>query len=123
MVKTEQLVDTITRAIQEKKGEDIAIIDLRKTDGAIASYFIICQGNSPIQVNAIAESIGDMARIELSEKPAHVNGLDTCQWVAIDYVDVIVHIFMPECVIIIIWKTCGRMHLQRWCLTSTNTGF
>lgn len=96
MVKTEQLVDTITRAIQEKKGEDIAIIDLRKTDGAIASYFIICQGNSPIQVNAIAESIGDMARIDLSEKPAHVNGLDTCQWVAIDYVDVIVHIFMPE---------------------------
>ena len=96
MTKTEQLVDTITRAIQEKKGENIAIIDLRKTDGAIASYFIVCQGNSPIQVNAIAESVGDMAREELGEKPAHVNGLDTCLWVSIDYVDVIVHIFMPE---------------------------
>lgn len=96
MAKTEQLVDTITRAIQEKKGEDIAVIDLTQTDGAIASYFIICQGNSPTQVNAIAESVGDMARIDLGEKPAHVNGLDLCQWVAIDYVDVIVHIFVPE---------------------------
>lgn len=96
MTNTEQLVETITKGIQEKKGEDIVIVDLRKTDGAITSFFVICQGNSPTQVEAIAESVGDMARIELGEKPANVNGLETARWVAIDYVDVIVHIFLPE---------------------------
>ena len=54
MTKTEQLVTSITKGIQEKKGQDIVIIDLRRTDGAIASYFVICQGNSPTQVEAIA---------------------------------------------------------------------
>ena len=68
MTKTEQLVTSITKGIQEKKGQDIVIIDLRRTDGAIASYFVICQGNSPTQVEAIAESVAETARKETSEK-------------------------------------------------------
>ena len=96
MTKTEQLVTSITKGIQEKKGQDIVIIDLRRTDGAIASYFVICQGNSPTQVEAIAESVAETARKEASEKPANVNGLGNSQWVAIDNSDVIVHIFLPE---------------------------
>ena len=96
MTKTEQLVTSITKGIQEKKGQDIVIIDLRRTDGAIASYFVICQGNSPTQVEAIAEPVAETARKETSEKPANVNGLGNSQWVAIDYIDVIVHIFLPE---------------------------
>lgn len=93
---TETLVKTITKGIQEKKGQDITIIDLQHIDGAIAKYFIICQGNSPTQIEAIAGSVSDMVREELSEKPINVAGLGNNQWVAIDYSDVLVHIFMPE---------------------------
>lgn len=96
MTNTEKLVDVITKGIQEKKGEEIVVVDLRRTEGAITSFFVICQGNSPIQVDAIAESVGDMARIELGEKPVNVNGLETSHWVAMDFVDVIVHIFLSE---------------------------
>ena len=65
-------------------------------DGTIAKYFIICQGGSPTQVEAIAESVGDMCRKNLGEKPVNVAGLGNDQWVAMDFVDVLVHIFLPE---------------------------
>lgn len=96
MGATSELVTTIIKGIQEKKGQDIIIADLNGIDGAIANYFIICQGNSPSQVEAITESVGDMAREGLGEKPTHVIGLGNDQWVAMDYTDVIVHIFLPE---------------------------
>ena len=76
-----ELVQTITEAIQEKKGSNIVIADLRKIEGTISQYFIICQGNSPSQVEAITESVGDFARERLKEKPSHVVGLDNAQWV------------------------------------------
>ncbi len=96
MEETRQLIETITKGIQEKKGQDIVIIDLTSVEGAIANFFVICQGNSPMQVEAITESIGDFAREELDEKPAHVVGLGLSQWVAMDYGSVLVHIFVPE---------------------------
>ncbi len=91
-----QLVETITQGIQDKKGRDIVVCNLSGIDGAIAQYFIICQGGSPNQVEAIAQSIGDKCREQLHEKPVGVNGLGNNSWVAIDFVDVLVHIFMPE---------------------------
>ena len=91
-----ELVKTITEAIQEKKGSNIVIADLKKIEGTICQYFIICTGNSPTQVEAIAESVGDMVRERLKEKPAHVVGLENAQWVAMDYSDVLVHIFLPD---------------------------
>src|SRR3712207_7165875 len=81
MNQTKKLVDTIVSGIQEKKGEDITIVDLSHIDGTIANYFVICQGNSPTQVEAIAGSVGDMVREELHEKPANVIGLGSDQWV------------------------------------------
>lgn len=96
MTEINTLVKTITEGIQDKKGKDIVIADLSHIDGAIAKYFIICQGNSPSQVEAIAESVGDKCRVEHREKPVGVNGLGNNQWVAIDFVDVMVHIFLPE---------------------------
>ena len=72
------------------------VADLQGIDGAIARYFVICQGNSPAQVEAITESIGEMARKELDEKPARVAGLENAQWVAMDYGDVLVHVFLPD---------------------------
>ncbi len=96
MEQTRQLVETITKGIQEKKGQRIVVADLASIEGAICSYFIICQGNSPAQVEAITESIGEMARKELGEKPATVAGLENAQWVAMDYGDVLVHVFLPD---------------------------
>ena len=96
MEQTKQLVKTITEGIQEKKGSDIVVADLSKIEGTICKYFIICQGSSPTQVEAIAESVGDFARERLKEKPTHVVGLENAQWVAMDYTDVLVHIFLPD---------------------------
>jgi ribosome-associated protein len=96
MEQTTQLVETITKGIQEKKGQRIVIADLKGIEGAIAHYFVICQGNSPSQVEAITESIGDMAREQLGEKPARVVGLENAVWVAMDYGDVLVHVFVPD---------------------------
>ena len=92
----EKLVDTIIKGIQEKKGQDITVVDLRGIDGAIASFFVICQGNTPTQVEAITDSVAETARIDASEKPAHVVGLELAHWVAMDFTDVIVHIFVPD---------------------------
>ena len=96
MEQTEQLVETIVKGIQEKKGQGIVTANLKGIDGAICRYFVICQGNSPSQVEAITESVGEMARKELGEKPSKVAGLDNAQWVAMDYGDVMVHIFVPD---------------------------
>ena len=96
MEDTKALVETIIKGIEEKKGSNIVVADLAGIEGTICHYFIICQGNSPTQVEAITESIGDFARNEQGEKPAHVVGLETAQWVAMDYTDVLVHVFLPD---------------------------
>lgn len=96
MTEATQLVETIIKGIQEKKGQDIIVADLSEIDGAIARYFIICQGSSPNQVEAIAESVGDFCRKDMGEKPVGVNGLGNNTWVAIDFVDTLVHVFQPE---------------------------
>lgn len=96
MDNTKKLLDTIVEGIQEKKGNGIVIADLRNIDGNICQYFVICQGNSPMQVEAIAESVGDFAREKAGEKPVNVAGLTNAQWVAMDYVDILVHVFLPE---------------------------
>ena len=96
MTKVRELTDTIIKGIQEKKGQKISIVDLRGIEGAICSYFVICQGNSPMQVEAITDSVVETVREELGEKPVHVVGLDNAQWVAMDYTDVMVHIFLPD---------------------------
>ena len=96
MTRKNNLVNTIIKGIQEKKGSNIVVADLKEIEGAITNYFVICQGNSPTQVEAIAESIGETVRKELKDKPTSAVGLGLNQWVAIDFVDVIVHVFMPE---------------------------
>ena len=96
MDSSKQLVDKIVDAIQDKKGSRIVVADLDGIDGAICRYFVVCQGNSPMQVEAITDSVADKAREDLGEKPTHVVGLENAVWVAMDYVDVMVHIFVPE---------------------------
>jgi ribosome-associated protein len=96
MEASTQLVETIKKGIQEKKGSQIVIVDMQGIEGAICQYFVICQGNSPSQVEAIAESVDEFARKERQEKPTAVAGLENAQWVAMDYTDVMVHIFLPD---------------------------
>ncbi|MBP3286102.1 MAG: ribosome silencing factor [Prevotella sp.] len=96
MEASTQLVETIKKGIQEKKGSQIVIVDMQGIEGAICQYFVICQGNSPSQVEAIAESVDEFARKEQQEKPTAVAGLENAQWVAMDYTDVMVHIFLPD---------------------------
>ena len=96
MTTGKELVYAVVKGIQEKKGGRIVVADFTKMEGAIAQYFVICQGNSPTQVEALAESVSDTVRQQLGEKPVGVVGLETDQWVAIDFVEVMVHIFLPE---------------------------
>ncbi|HJC93461.1 MAG TPA: ribosome silencing factor [Candidatus Phocaeicola excrementigallinarum] len=96
MNETRQLIEKITEGIQEKKGKNIVIADLTDIEDTICNYFIICEGNSPTQVMAITDSIKDHTRKETGIKPAATDGMRNAQWVAIDYSDVIVHIFLPE---------------------------
>ena len=91
-----ELVNVAIKGIQEKKGKGIKVIDLREMDGAICQYFVVCEGNSPQQVDAIADSVEEMVRIEQHDKPVHVVGTENAQWIAMDYGEVLVHIFLPE---------------------------
>jgi ribosome-associated protein len=91
-----QLLDSITEGIQEKKGKRIRIVDLNDVDETICKYLVICEGNSPTQVSAIYDSVRETARKGAGQKPVSVDGLRNCLWIAMDYTDVIVHIFLPE---------------------------
>lgn len=95
-ITTIPLVKTIVNAIQDKKGQDITLIDLRGMEGAIAQCFIVCQGSSPTQVEAIASEVSDQVREALREKAIGCVGLEQAHWVAIDFADVILHIFVPD---------------------------
>lgn len=90
------LVKKITEGIQEKKGKNIVIADLTAIEDTICNYFVICQGNSPSQVSVIADSVREYVSKEIKNKPIAIDGLRNAQWVAMDYSDVLVHIFLPE---------------------------
>ncbi len=96
MVKDNKLLQSIIEGIQEKKGKNINRITLRGIPGAICDYFVICEGNSPTQVMAIAESVEKKVRENTREKPIRIQGQQRAEWIGIDYGDVIVHIFLPE---------------------------
>ncbi len=96
MTTTKELTDTIIKAIQEKKGRKIVVADMSSIEGAIAKCFVICEGGSPTQVDAVAGEISDRCLRDLKEKPAHCVGLENAIWVAIDFTDVMVHVFVPE---------------------------
>lgn len=96
MNETKQLIETIREGIQEKKGKNIVVADLTDIENTICNYFVICQGNSPSQVEAIVDSVKEHTREKAHCKPFAVDGLNNAQWVAMDYADVLVHVFLPE---------------------------
>ena len=94
--KEKDLIEQIVEAIQEKKGKGITVVDMNGLGNSICDYFVICQGNSPAQVGAITDSVEDMVRINCQRKPYAIDGLRNAQWVAMDYGDVLVHVFLPD---------------------------
>lgn len=96
MNETKLLLEKIKEGIQEKKGKNIVIADLTGIRDTICNYFVICQGNSPSQVGAIVDSVKEFARKGANVNPSAVDGLNNAEWVAMDYADVLVHVFLPE---------------------------
>jgi ribosome-associated protein len=95
-ISTDVLLANIIKGIEEVKGNDIEILDLREIDTAVSEYFIICNGNSNTQVNAIVNSIQKVVSKELKDKPWHVEGTDNGEWVLMDYVNIVVHVFQKH---------------------------
>ena len=95
-VNTDVLLANIIKGIEEVKGNDIDILDLRDIDTAVCDYFIICNGTSNTQVNAIVNSIQKLVSKELKDKPWHVEGADNSEWVLMDYVNIVVHVFQKQ---------------------------
>jgi ribosome-associated protein len=93
---TEVLLSSIAEGIFEKKGINVLKIDLRKLENRITDFFVICHATSTTQVSAICDSVEDIVRAGAGEKPLHVEGLDNCYWVLLDYGTAIVHIFLEE---------------------------
>ena len=93
---TDQLITQIIRGIEEVKGNDIEILDLREIENTVCDYFIICNGTSNTQVNAIVNSIQKLVSKALKEKPWHVEGSDNAEWILMDYVHVVVHVFQKH---------------------------
>jgi ribosome-associated protein len=93
---TDELLTGIIKGIEEVKGNEIDILDLRDIDTAVCDYFVICTGSSNTQVNAIVNSIQKIVSRELKDKPWHVEGTDNAEWVLMDYVSIVVHVFQKE---------------------------
>ena len=92
----DQLIAIILSGIEDVKGKDINILDLREIENTVCDYFIICEGTSNTQVNAIVNSIQKKVSKELKDKPWHVEGADNAEWILIDYVNVVVHVFQKH---------------------------
>jgi ribosome-associated protein len=95
-ISTDVLLTNIIKGIEEVKGNDIDILDLRAIDTAVCDYFVICNGTSNTQVNAIVNSVQKLVSKELQDKPWHVEGTDNAEWVLMDYVSIVVHVFQKE---------------------------
>ena len=90
------LITNIIKSIEEVKGEEVILIDMKKIDHSPCDYFIVCDGSSNTQVNAIVSKIKKNVSKLFSEKPLNIEGLENCKWVLIDYIDIVVHVFQKE---------------------------
>ena len=96
VVKTDEanyLIEKIVDGISDVKGQNIEMIDLRKIENRICDFYIICSGNSNTHVSAILESVKRKVSKTLKEKPTHTEGEENAEWILLDYINVVVHIF------------------------------
>lgn len=95
-VSSEKLSETIVKGMQEKKAIDIVVMDLRKVKNAVADFFVICSGNSDKQLDAIAASVDQEVYKALKENPWHTEGKNNKEWMLLDYIDVVAHVFRKD---------------------------
>ncbi|HOZ30032.1 MAG TPA: ribosome silencing factor [Bacteroidales bacterium] len=91
-----KLLKLIQESMLEKKAEDILILDLGKIENSVTDYFIICSGNSETHVNTIAQFVEHNVQKSLNEKAWKKEGFENCEWILLDYVNIVVHIFQPK---------------------------
>lgn len=96
LTRNSKIFKTIIKAIQEKKGDQIVSLDLRKIHEAVADFFIICEATSQTQLRAIADSIEDNVKKHCGESPYHHEGRPAAQWILMDYINVVVHVMLPD---------------------------
>jgi ribosome-associated protein len=94
--RNSKIFKTIIQAVQEKKAHNSISLDLRKIPEAVADFFIVCEGGSTTQVRAIADSVEEEVRKYCDELPYKHEGRTSMQWVLIDFVNVVVHVMLPE---------------------------
>ncbi|MFK8055391.1 MAG: ribosome silencing factor [Saprospiraceae bacterium] len=94
--QTLALSEIIVDSIQDIKGKRIVRLDLREIEDSPADFFIVCEGESTVQVKAISGNVRQRARNERGERPGSIEGMETGMWVCMDYFDIVVHIFSPE---------------------------
>ena len=92
----DQLISAIINGIEDVKGQNITILDFREIENTVCDYFIICDGTSNTQVNAIVNSIQKKVSKEIKDKPWHIEGAENAEWVLMDYVNVVVHVFQKH---------------------------
>jgi ribosome-associated protein len=92
----DETLSLIIQGIEDVKGSNITLFDLRKIDTAVCDYFVFCNGNSNTQVNAIVNSIQKVVSKETHDKPWHVEGTENGEWVLMDYVNIVVHVFQKH---------------------------
>ncbi|WP_430909444.1 ribosome silencing factor [Maribacter sp. 2-571] len=92
----DELIALILEGIEEVKGQQINLLDLRDIENTVCDYFIICNGTSNTHVNAIVGSIQKTVSKSIKDKPWHVEGEDNAEWVLMDYVNVVVHVFQKH---------------------------
>jgi ribosome-associated protein len=95
-VNSEKLSEAIVKGMQEKKGFDIVVMDLRKVKNAVADFFVICSGNSDKQLDAISDSIDEYVFKKIKENPWHSEGKNNKEWMLLDYINVVAHVFKKE---------------------------
>lgn len=96
LTRNSKLLKVIIKSIQDKKGEHIVSIDLKKVTEAVSDFFIVCEAQSTVQVRAIADWIEVQVKSDCGEIPYKREGNGVAQWVLVDYVNVVVHIFLAE---------------------------
>jgi ribosome-associated protein len=92
----DELIALILHGIEEVKGLEINLLDLRDIENTVCDYFVLCNGTSNTHVNAIVNSIQKTVSKGIQDKPWHVEGSDNAEWVLLDYVNVVVHVFQKQ---------------------------
>lgn len=90
------LADIVVNGMQERKAHEIVKLNLGPLPNSITDYFVICHGTSRTQVEAIADSVQAEVKKAVGATPWHREGFENCEWILLDYIDVVVHVFQAE---------------------------